>query len=270
VFGHKWEPAQGVIAAARTEQVASGAHHGLQERHMYVIDVRTAEGRAFQATLPVPAGLRRPLEPGTAVHVEVNPKTGEVRFDPSHPADQAASGQITSLREAVHMAREMRGAAGGGGLSATLAHLGEAAAAAAAAGQFEHGGAPGARVIGGAEAAELVQGLLGGGDRAAALARIRQIRAEAMGQAGGQTGPDGMPIVTVSQTTHLTGVTGPPASAPAEPETFHSNEPSTFTPVDPNPPTGAFGPAAPTGFTPVTPPPVSRGGAFGEDSHDEF
>ncbi len=249
MFGHKWEPAQGVIKEARTDQVATSAHHGLQERHVYVIDVRTAEGRAFQASLPAPAALRRPLPPGTAVHLEVNPKTGEVRFDPGHPLDGAASGQITSLREAVHLAKEMRGATGGGGLSATLAHLGEAAAAAAAAGaagQFEHGAAPGARVIGGAEAAELVQGLLGGGDRAAALARIRQIRAEAMGQAGGQVGPDGAPVVVVSQTTHLTGVTGPQASGPqvsgpAEPETFHSHEPSTFAPVDPTPPAGAFG-----------------------------
>lgn len=260
MFGHKWEPAQGVIAEARTEQVATGAQHGLQDRHMYLVNVRTAEGRAFQASIPAPPGLRQPLAPGTSVHLEVNPKTGEVRFDPSHPLDHGATGQITSLREAVSLAREMReemrtgGGMSGGGLNAALSHLGEVAAAAAAASQVEHGGAPGARVIGGSEAAELVHDLLGGGDRQAAIARIRQLRADAMAQ-GGATGADGVQVIATSQTTHIGGTPPPaPTHIPAGPTGTH----------------GSSGGAPPASFTPVTPPPVTRSGAFGEPAGGSF
>jgi hypothetical protein len=240
-----------------------------------MVNVRTAEGRAFQASVTAPPALR-PLEPGTPVHLEVNPKTGEVRFDPGHPVDHPASGQITSLREAVQLAREMRdemrGAGSGpAGLSAAMAHLGEAAAAAAAASQLGNARVPGAPVIGGAEAAELVHDLLGGGDRAAALARIKQLREQALIQGGGQAGPDGAQIIATSQAAHAGGV--PPVGqspGPAQPESFHSNEPGAFTPFGAGPPTGpqhvpgSFGGAAPTGFSPITPPPVTRSGAFGE------
>src|SRR5580700_9969467 len=162
MLGHKWESAEGVIAESRTDMLAEQhghhGHHGVQETRVYVVDVRMPSGRAFRASLPAPAGLRRELPVGTRVHLEVNEKTGEVRFDPSHPADHAP-GQVSSLREAVHLARELRGEMAAGAAGVGVAGIAASLAGAAAAG---HPG-EGVRVVGGAEAAELVRELMGGG-----------------------------------------------------------------------------------------------------------
>jgi hypothetical protein len=97
VFGHKWEPARGTIVESRVEQVTVAGEPGLHQVRVYVVDVRRPHGQPLRATLPSPYGVSTDPAPGVTVRLEVNAKTGEVRFDPSAPAPAA---HAASVREA--------------------------------------------------------------------------------------------------------------------------------------------------------------------------
>jgi Short C-terminal domain len=237
VFGHKWEPAEGTVVEYR------------QAEHVYVMDVRKANGQVERATVKETAGL--PLPAGTTVRLEVNPKTGETRIDPN-----AGNFRAGSVRDAMKLAEQVRRAQKAGG--------GAAAAAAAALSGLPQGiciqqglpgqpGAPGMRVVSGGEAAELVQELFSGnsGDRAAAIERLKNLRSGMGTQAAG---PAGMP----DPVNPAGGFNTPPPPSTFDPVGGFNTPPppSTFDPV------GSFNtPPPPSTFDPVggfnTPPPPS-------------
>jgi hypothetical protein len=70
VFGHKWEPAEGTIVSRENGPAGPG----------YVVDVRKSGGARLRAQVEAPAAMGSELPRGTAVRVEVNAKTGDVRF----------------------------------------------------------------------------------------------------------------------------------------------------------------------------------------------
>jgi hypothetical protein len=126
------------------------------------------------------------LAPGTPVHLEVHPKDGEVRFDPQQPPSPVVGSGIPSrdlaMRELAQRAQDMRaqfaGGAGQAGLEQLMGRLPGIGA-----------GTPGGMVLGGAQAAEVVQELLAGGDREAARERLRELAAQIIAQSGGRAGP---------------------------------------------------------------------------------
>jgi len=87
VFGHKWEPALGTI---------TGVEPDPRQRHapVYLVDVPMAGGGLPVRVAPL-RWMSPDLPPGTQVKVQVNAKTGEVRFDPS-PIAGFSPGQIES------------------------------------------------------------------------------------------------------------------------------------------------------------------------------
>jgi len=240
VFGHKhehdreWTHVGGIVVDSRLH------HHNWT----YVVDYRRAEGDTFRVTVPALPDQNIELRIGTQVQIEVDAKSGEARLS----AGQVLGGGGPATREA------MRLAAGPGGVGD------RAAAIAAALGGLGQPGAPGVRVIGGAEvhvaggpevrvvggaqAAEVmkaVQELMSGGDPAAAREKIRHLKADLQAQAD--------------------------MAGPAEPVGFSSPEPSTFdslTPPAPVPPRTTFSSPDPSvgqpspafgqpGFSPVAP-----------------
>jgi hypothetical protein len=92
VFGHKWESAPGTIVESRVEQAAAGEKSGLHQVRVFVVDARQHNGQMIRATVPSPWDASTDLSPGVTVRLEVNDKTGEVRFDPHTPASPAGPG----------------------------------------------------------------------------------------------------------------------------------------------------------------------------------
>jgi hypothetical protein len=239
VFGHKWEPAEGTVVECRPDEMALAGTTDQSPVHVYVVDVRKANGQVERATVRGSAGM--PLAVGTMVRLEINAKTGEARFDPS-----ARNVRTGSVRDAIRLAEQVRHAqrAGGGAAAVAAALSGmPQGIGIQQAGPGQPGG-PGMRVVSGGEAAELMQELLSGnaGDRAAAIEKLQSLRSQAAGQAGT---PDPMnpsggfnPPPTFDQ---VGGFNAPPT-------------PSSFGPV------GGFNtPPAPSSFDPVggfNPPPA--------------
>ena len=159
MFGHKWESARGTVVETRIEQTTVDGMAGLQQVPVYVLDVRRSDGRQQRAEVTGVPGMSTDLAPGTLVAVEVNAKTGEFRFSPDHIKASLAAARNTT---AVRIERT------GGGVTTVVTS-----------------GQPGVRVVTGEQAGELIQGLIGGGDRAAALEKVRQLRAEIQAQPGG-------------------------------------------------------------------------------------
>lgn len=93
MFGHKWEPALGTI---------TGVDQDPRRRHelAYLVDVPMAGGGGQQARVTPLRWMSPDLPPGTQVKVEVNTKTGEVRFDPS-PIAGFSPGQVASPGDAA-------------------------------------------------------------------------------------------------------------------------------------------------------------------------
>lgn len=184
MFGHKWESARGTIVESRVEAI-DGAQGG-EQRRIYVVDVRHSNGEMLRATVQSPHDPSTELSPGVTIRLEVNAKTAEVRFDPSQPAPTS---HAASARNAVHLARELHGQNGdAGAIVAALAKMGQAAGSGQLGGP---GMAPGIHVVGGpqaaelgAQAAELVQTMMAGGDRTAAMEKIKQLKATIQAQAG--------------------------------------------------------------------------------------
>ena len=249
MFGHKWEPAEGTIVEVRPAETAFGRASGHGLGPVYAVDVRQANGEVVRATVTGPAGP--PLAVGTTVRLEVNAKSGEARFDPN-----AGNLRAGGVRDAMKLAEQIRQAQRAGGAAAAAAALsGLPQGMHIQPGMPGQPGVPGMRVVGGGEAAELMQELLSGNatDRAAAIERLRGLRSGAAGQAGAAAGP-------ANPLTPPGGFNPPPAfdqagafSTPPAPSTFDPigsfstpPAPSTFDPA------GGFStPPAPSTFDPV-------------------
>ena len=239
MFGNKhenkfgWTKAAGVVGESRQ-------HHN---NWTYLVDYRRPTGDTFRVTVPALPGQNVELAPGTPVQIEVHGKSGEGRL----VAGQPLGGGAPSVREAVHLARELQGHGDrGAAVAAALAGLGQAGLGQpGAAGVHVAEGSEirvatgsGMRVVGGAQAAEVmqaVQELMSGGDPAAARERIRHLKADLQAQAG---------------------MAGPAAAA--EPEGFSPAGPSTFDSVVSPPP------VAPTTFSSPDPFAGQAAPAFGQ------
>ncbi len=278
MFGHKLETVRGTVVASRLGQApAAGTQH--QER-IYTVDVQRTNGSTLRAEVTALAFMNAELPAGSAVQLEWNPKTDEVRFDPHHPV-----ARTPSVREAMHLARDLRGEMAGGGLASAIAGLAEAAAEgklgpgvhiSTGGAEVHVAGATEVRMVGGEQTAELMQALMAGGaQRAAAIEKMRQIKTDMLAQSGhapaapppgvpGQPGHQGPAAPPAPEGFSSSGgpstfdevQAAPPAVQPvppaaAVPPTFSSPEPAFGTP---NP---AFGSQAPP-FTPPAPPRPSR------------
>jgi hypothetical protein len=81
MFGNtKWDSFSGDVVDSRTEQRAAPGQPGLQDVRVYTVDIRKQDGQVMRVTLPGPVGSPE-LAVGTLVHVGINPKTGEIRFE---------------------------------------------------------------------------------------------------------------------------------------------------------------------------------------------
>ena len=186
MFGHKWEPAHGTIAGVERDPKH---HHGL----VYIVDV-TMEGGGGGAQLrAMVAPLRSmgpDLPPGTQVKVEVNAKTGEVRFA-QNPVEGFSPGQIAApasagwpgtapagdvsvtvngaaaIGDVAEIVSRLGGEAAGSAIAAALANLGSGLTggdpaqpgATGATGVHVTTSNPEVRVVSGAEAAEMMRKL---------------------------------------------------------------------------------------------------------------
>jgi Short C-terminal domain len=249
VFGHKWEPAEGTIAEARIDQIAVPGKSGLHPVHVYAVDVRRADGQVMRATVHGPGGAFQPAV-GSTVRLEVSAKTGEVRFDHSSLRPGIAT--------AIKLAQELKAA----NLTGTPAVDPSAAqsvnisvSGTAAAGQ------PGMRVVGGAEAKEMMRELFSGNqaDRAAAIEKLKQVRADMI---TGQAGSGAMPgQAAPAQDYGTCDPVGPADAGPAQPST---QVPGT---LGPEATQGIFGPqATPGSHVPGTLPPQSTPAGFGQQA----
>jgi hypothetical protein len=253
VFGHKWETVRGTVVASRLSQTpAAGTHH--QER-LYTVDVQRANGSTLRAEVTALAFMNAELPAGSAVQLEWNPKTDEVRFDPHHPV-----ARTPSAREAIHLARELRGEMASGGLAGAIAGLAEAAAEgklgpgvhiSTQSGEVHVSGAAEVRMVGGEQTAELMQALMAGGaQRAAAIEKMRQIKTDMLAQSGYAPGQVQHGQVQHGQVQHGQALPGqashPGPAIPAVPEGFSSSGgPSTFDEVQAAPPVTAVPPVSP-------------------------
>lgn len=77
MFREKWSPAEGTIAAARTEPTVMGT----EPTRVYDVDVMQPDGRRKRMAVRALPQMTGKLAVGTAVRVEVSSKTGEARFD---------------------------------------------------------------------------------------------------------------------------------------------------------------------------------------------
>jgi hypothetical protein len=247
VFGHKWEPAHGTIVESVVEQRAIDGQHGLHEVRVYTVDIRKGGGQHQRVRVPAPPTLQGELPAGTAVRLQVHGKSGEVRFDPDNIAIRV---NVSSARDALHLARELRTEMSSGGFGAAMQQFADLAQQQAAA---HPGATPQVHVATAAQAQEMMQQLMAGAtSREDAQEKIRQWRESLAAQAkAGRSGGAGM-----------SGGPAPAAppvpSAPAAPEGFSSGGPATFEEVTPAaPPVTPVAPAAPFGspasFDPVPP-----------------
>ena len=251
MFGHKWEPASGTIAESRVEQAAGGTPGQVR---VFVVEARQRNGHVVRATLVSPWGVSVDLPPGVPVKLEVHGKTGEVRFDvdphgPAPVAPGAPSAPLTGVRDARQLARQLRGEmTSGGDLAGALAGLaqGDGAPGIHVESTLQVNGGP-VRALGGAEVAELMHDLMGGGDRKSAMDRIVQLQAQA--QAAAQRGAAAQPGAGQPE-----GAAGQP-TGPAAPVGFSSPDgQSAFDPRSPSSPGSSASPASagPLGAAPAT------------------
>jgi hypothetical protein len=273
VFGHKWESAEGTITGA-TAQPGAGHHHEHHPHFVYSVDVQLRDGRNLPGrqveALP---HLRQELPVGTKVKLEVNDKTGEVRFDHEHPilytprAHQAREGarpqmpggiaglvagamsgnlgdMVAGLREAAEQGQIAPGVQGGPGMTVISSSS-----------TVSVDGGPAVTSVSGQDVAELIHELRGGpAERAAAMQKIKQMKEEAIARHGDHPGP---------------GMVSQQPAQPAQPEGFNSPGPSSFDEVASAPPVSPAAPAAPmspAGGVHFTPPTVSSGSSFGESA----
>jgi hypothetical protein len=275
VFGHKWESAEGTITGA-TAQPGAGHHHHQHPHFVYSVDVQLPDGRTLPGRqVEALSYMHQQLPPGTTVRLEVNEKTGEVRFNEHHAVIQTPSARgaresaarpqlptsiaglvagamsgnlndmVAGLREAAEQGRIAPGVQGGPGMTVISSS------------NVSVDGGPTVTSVGGQDVAELIHELRGGpAERAAAMEKIKALKQEAitrhLNNPGAGPGP-------VAQQPHQ----------PAQPEGFNSPGPSSFDTVASAPPVSPAAPMAPTatpGGVHFTPPTVGGGSSFGEPS----
>jgi hypothetical protein len=259
VFGHKdrkdhsWQSLHGTIVSSAVEQRVLDGQPGLHEVRVYTVDIRQAGGQRQRVEVLAPPSLQGELPAGTAVRLQLHGRTHEIRFDPDNVAIRV---NVSSVRDAVSMAKELRTEMGGGGFAAAVQQFADMAQQQAATHQ---GGAPEIHMTTAAEAPELMQKLLAGAtDREDAKAKIKQFRAELAARA------QAVQAARAADATGMSSPAPPAPSAPAAPEGFSSpGGPAGFDPVTPAAaappvapvppvtPAPAFG--APASFDPVTP-----------------
>ena len=88
MFGRRWEPALGTITGVEPDP----RHH---DQPVYLVDVPLDGRGGLRARLAPTRSMSPDLPPGTQVKVEVNARTGEVRFD-ADPVEGLLPGQIDS------------------------------------------------------------------------------------------------------------------------------------------------------------------------------
>ena len=148
MFGHKWEPAQGTITGVEPDP---RHHHEL----VYLVDVPMDSRGGLRARVAPARSMSPDLPPGTQVRVEVNAKTGDVRFA-ADPVEGFSPGQIeapggadwpdgadwpeaggpgrvnvtvnvegsSALGDVAEIVRRLGGGAAGNAVAAALANLG--------------------------------------------------------------------------------------------------------------------------------------------------
>jgi hypothetical protein len=150
MFGHKWEPAHGTITGVEPDP---RHHHEL----VYLVDVPLDGRGGLRARMAPTRSMSPDLPPGTQVKVEVNAKTGDVRFA-ADPVEGFSPGQIeapggadwpdgadwpqagapggvnvtlnvtqdgaSALGDVAEILRRLGGEAAGGAVAAALANLG--------------------------------------------------------------------------------------------------------------------------------------------------
>jgi hypothetical protein len=264
VFGHKWESARATVVETLIEHTTVDGMAGLHQVPVYVLDVAKPGGEQVRASVKGAPGMSTDLAAGTLINIEVNAKTGEFRFSPDHiKANLASVRNTTQVRVERTASGTVTTVVTGPGQPATI-RMPSGAGAAVPGAQL-----PGMHMVAGEQAKELMQALLaGGGDRAAALERIKQIKADLQTQAGGiQAQVDGIQaqaggIQAQAAALHylaegLQGQAG--RTGPAESVGFSSPEaPSTFDAVPPAMPAATFSSPAD-----VFGPPTSSVGAPG-------
>jgi hypothetical protein len=209
VRGHQWQPAEGTIVDVRSR------HH----EHHYTIDFRTDSGVLHRRTVKHKSPAAYAI--GTRVRVEID-QDNEIRFDPNAPGGDPVIATMTmsdQIREASaafdrpgvsgpsfgEFGGAGFGGAGFGGAGFGGAGFGGAGFGGAGFGGAGFGGAGfAASVIGPdgqqlpfdpAEISQLTQAVMSGAQAArhAAIQRLHQIRAEALGRTSGQQfGPGAM------------------------------------------------------------------------------
>jgi hypothetical protein len=168
VFGHKWESARGTVVETLIEQTTVDGMPGLHQVPVYVLDVPKPSGEHVRAQVKGVPGMSTDLAAGTLISVEVNAKTGELRFSPDHIKASLATARSTTRVRVERTGNGVTTVTGG------------------------QPGMPGIQVVAGEQAAELMQALRAGGiDRAAAREKIRQLRVQIQAQSGGIEGQAG-------------------------------------------------------------------------------
>lgn len=93
VFGKKdWEPAEATIVLVNIKRVSSD---GLTPTREWAADVRKADGSVVRAKIDEPRWVTDfwPPDAGAVVKVEVDPKSGTVRFDVKNDPQLTVKGQ---------------------------------------------------------------------------------------------------------------------------------------------------------------------------------
>jgi hypothetical protein len=250
VFGHKWEPAEGTVAESRYDH-QSGARSPNEER-VYLVDVRQPAGTPKRVEIRALSFMRAELAPGTMVRLEVNSKTGEIRFDQHHPVAHSPSAHAGRPRGADG---DIAAAIAGLSQAATQGQLGPGVHIVSQSSEIRVGSGPEVAMVGGEDAAELMKALLAGGpERAAAMEKIRQLKSDMIARSGHEAGTPGH-----FEPTAPTGQPGPEGfNSGGGPSTFEQvSSPSAVTPVVPEMP----GPPV-AGVTPG----ASGAGGFGGTS----
>jgi hypothetical protein len=185
VFRHKWEPAHGTIAGVERDP----RHH---HEVLYLVDVAMEGGGGIRSQVAPLRSMGPDLPPGTQVRVEVNAKTGEVRFG-QNPVEGFSPGQIASpaapppgpgsstnvtvngvdasaFGDVAEIVSRLGGEAAGSAVAAALANLGSGLtgdpAQPGTPSVHVTTGTPEVRVVSGPEAAEMMRQFFGQGGQA--------------------------------------------------------------------------------------------------------
>ncbi len=103
MFGKTWEPAEATIVLVNIKRVSSD---GLTPTREWAADVRKADGSVVRAKIDEPRWVTDfwPPDAGAVVKVEVEAKTGAVRFDVKNDPQLSLKGQEKAKKDAFDAA----------------------------------------------------------------------------------------------------------------------------------------------------------------------